>query len=559
MATNLYFSDKVVSEQRLYEDIVIESLKMYGQDVYYLPRTIVDKDEIFNEDIPSQFSNAYKVEMYIENVDGFDGEGDLFTKFGVEIRDEATFIVARKRFLNTAAQFDNEIDGERPREGDLIYLPLSKSLFEISHVEDEQPFYQIANLPTYKCRATLFEYSGEDLDTGVIDIDNIEVDNTYQYVLYFTKPVTALATTTIDADGAVDAVTITDSGDGYRENFPDLTFSAPTPTPVRKFGNGAFVATDSSANEIIDSLNEFTIRAADGVAFNFWLHPDSFPGGTAISVFHTPLTKFYYNATSGQTNFNFDGVGITGPNLNEDSWNHVRVEVLGNTGRIFVNNTQSGYGTLLGNNKNIFDSDHVLKLGYADADSSIADHASRGFTGYLDQFNIDSISSITGTWNGAPDSADPGSIKAISFDKVRATGTALASGGKLTSITITNPGSGYDSAPTVSIEAPQKVEFDRGEVVEQTFASGVKMSAEVVKQRDSDAALYVTHVGADDGKFHTFVAGRDITGKTSNAVSTLKSTSELNNLSDTEDNTDFDDAMEDFIDFSENNPFGDPE
>ena len=101
--------------------------------------------------------------------------------------------------------------------------------------------------------------------------------------------------------------------------------------------------------------------------------------------------------------------------------------------------------------------------------------------------------------------------------------------------------------------------FDRGETVQQTFASGVKMSAEVVMQKDSDAALYVTHVGADDGKFHTFVSGRDIIGQTTNAVSTLKSTSELNNMTDTEDNTDFDDVMDDFIDFSENNPFGDPE
>jgi len=559
MATNRYFSQKVTSEQRLYEDIVIESLKMYGQDVYYIPREIVNEDTILNEDPASRYGTAYKVEMYIENTEGFEGEGDLFTKFGVEIRDEATFIVARKRFIHTAGQYENDIDGERPREGDLIYLPLSKSLFEINHVEDEQPFYQISNLPTFKCRAALFEYSGEDLDTGVIDIDNLEVDNTYQYVLFYTKPVTALATTTIDADGAIDTVTITDSGDGYRENFPDLTFSAPAPTPVRKFGNGAFVATDSNANEIIDSLNEFTIRAQDGVAFNFWLHPDSFTGGTAISVFHTPLTKFYYNATSGQTNFDFDGVSVTGGNLNEDSWNHVRIEVLGNTGRIFVNNTQSGYGTLLGNNKNIFDSDHVLKLGYADADSSVADHASRGFTGYLDQFNIDSISSITSSWTGAPDSADPGSIKAISFDKVRATGTALTSGGKLTSITITNPGSGYDSAPTVSIEAPASVEFERGETVEQTLASGVKMTAEVVKQLDSDAALYVTHVGADDGKFHTFVKDIDVTGKTSFATSTLKSVSELMNQTDTEDNDDFDTFSQDVIDFTENNPFGDPE
>ena len=90
MATSLHFSQKVRSEQNLYEDIVIESLKIYGQDVYYLPRTIVNEDTILGEDIPSKFGSAYKIEMYIENIDGFDGEGDLFTRFGVEIRDAAT-------------------------------------------------------------------------------------------------------------------------------------------------------------------------------------------------------------------------------------------------------------------------------------------------------------------------------------------------------------------------------------------------------------------------------------------------------------------------------------
>ena len=101
MARNLYFSDKVRSEQNLYEDIVIESLKMYGQDVYYIPRDIVNEDKIFGDDVPSRFNSAYKVEMYIENTDGFDGDGDLFTKFGVEIRDQATFVLARKRWTQT--------------------------------------------------------------------------------------------------------------------------------------------------------------------------------------------------------------------------------------------------------------------------------------------------------------------------------------------------------------------------------------------------------------------------------------------------------------------------
>jgi len=180
---NLYFSDKVKSEQNLYQDIVIESLKIYGQDVYYLPRDLVGEDKIFGQDVPSRFNSSHKIEMYIENVEGFEGEGDLFTKFGVEIRDEATFVVSRRRWEQTVKRYDNEISGDRPREGDLIYLPLSNSIFQINHVEHEQPFYQLSNLPTYKLRAQLFEYNDEDLDTGVAAIDDIEIDYAYTYVL----------------------------------------------------------------------------------------------------------------------------------------------------------------------------------------------------------------------------------------------------------------------------------------------------------------------------------------------------------------------------------------
>jgi len=180
---NVYFSDKVRSEQNLYDDIVIESLKIYGQDLYYLPRDIVNKDPILGEDVPSRFNSSYKIEMYIENVEGFDGEGDLFTRFGVEIRDEATFIVSRRRWNMTIGQYDNEIESERPREGDLLYLPMTNKMFEILHVEHEQPFYQLSNLPVYKLRAQLFEYNDEDLDTGIEVIDEIETKYAYTYIL----------------------------------------------------------------------------------------------------------------------------------------------------------------------------------------------------------------------------------------------------------------------------------------------------------------------------------------------------------------------------------------
>lgn len=162
---------------------------MYGQDLYYLPREIVNRDTFFDDDNVSRFDNAYRIEMYIENTEGFDGEGDLFTKFGVEIRDAATFIVSRRRFGNEIAQFESSATRpfHRPREGDLIFLPLSSTFFEITRVETEQPFYQLKDLPVFKMRAEMFEYNDEDFDTGVEVIDQVEAFHAQQLIITFSS------------------------------------------------------------------------------------------------------------------------------------------------------------------------------------------------------------------------------------------------------------------------------------------------------------------------------------------------------------------------------------
>jgi len=232
MATNPYFSQAVRSEQGLFEDIVIESLKMYGQDIYYLPRDIVNEDRILGDDVPSLFNSSYKIEMWIENVDGFDGEGDLFSKFGVEIRDQATFVVSRRRWNQTIQRYDNEITVARPAEGDLLYIPFSSKLFQITHVEHEQPFYQLQNLPTYKLRCELFEFNEELLDTGIDAIDDIQNEYAYAYHLTLdTEKTTATATATVSG-GNIDTISITNAGAGYTTP-PVITFS---------YGDGAATA-----------------------------------------------------------------------------------------------------------------------------------------------------------------------------------------------------------------------------------------------------------------------------------------------------------------------------
>ena len=223
MARNFYFTEKVRSEQLLYEDLVIEALKIYGSDVYYLPRTIVNEDVLFGEDPASSFDNAFKIEMYIDNIEGFDGEGDLFTKFGVEIRDEATFVVSRARWKKQVVRASDAEQGDRPTEGDLIYLPLTKSIFQINHVEHEQPFYQLANVPVFKMRCTLFEYSNEDMETGVDVIDQIDRDFAYQYKLQLASPKAATISVTMDS-GTVGSLSLLQGG-RYYTTLPTVVFS----------------------------------------------------------------------------------------------------------------------------------------------------------------------------------------------------------------------------------------------------------------------------------------------------------------------------------------------
>jgi hypothetical protein len=173
--TNLYFNNHAFSgEQTLIEDLIIESIKIYGVDCYYIPRTVVYEDLVFGEDTLSKFDDAYLIEMYIKSVDGFEGEGDFLSKFNIEIRDEMVLTVSRRRFGEELFVSDTTKQISRPAEGDLIYFPLNNKVFEIKFVEHEAVFYQMGSLQTYDIRCELFEYSHERLDTGIAAIDSIE-------------------------------------------------------------------------------------------------------------------------------------------------------------------------------------------------------------------------------------------------------------------------------------------------------------------------------------------------------------------------------------------------
>lgn len=169
-----YFTYSVPSETNLYEDIIVESLDFMGTDIFYIPRTLVAKDEILGEDRLSEFKNKYPIRAYLEQIDNFDGQGAFIQKFGLQMEQSGTFTVAKRTWLNSIGRMGTTILPNRPCEGDLIYWPINKGLFEIKFVNYQNPFYQLGKLYVYRLEVELFQYASEHITTGMEAIDKFE-------------------------------------------------------------------------------------------------------------------------------------------------------------------------------------------------------------------------------------------------------------------------------------------------------------------------------------------------------------------------------------------------
>jgi hypothetical protein len=668
MARNIYFSEKVRSEQALYEDIVVEALKIYGYDMYYLPRDVMKRDDLLNEDPSSRFNSSYMIEMYVDNVDGFDGQGDLFQKFGVEIRDAVTLTMSRRRWTQAIKRYDNELTTDRPLEGDLIYVPFSRKLFQIMKVEHEAPFYQLTNLPTYKLQCELFEYSGDDFDTGVQVIDQIERSYAYKYILSFTSGINATATATLDSQDRVGLFVITAGGVGYTSP-PDVTITTPTQLPRT---GAVTLRTDNNeitAIDIVDSGNyyllppTFTIPSPtpefakfgdrslkldlDSGSNRFVLDLALYPiGETSISSLNNRLVYkgFLWLESTGEQYDNIiyiesnvliyhrasdhklvvdDGVVQVASNrplviydsdLDSGMWNYFDIHFLNNQVKINING-DSGEPTLL--NDVLALSPFVRTVaGQPDSDQTINPDITSGFKGYMDTFaHIASLDTEFRLSNPVPTNSeqmrrDEDTLKLASvfttFDHIPpeiqlnissgritggnilhvgsgmrdssyvlnisspegvatdfvAQGRAVLTNGVVTSIEFVNGGSGYTTVPTIKI-TPQgaNVTFDPGDVIYQTLANGTIISADVTQFSDSDYRLHVVNLSSSDGTYTEFQPNlpvyRDSAGGVVSAI--VISVEEQSQSSEIEQNNLYSTEATTFLDFSETNPFGDPE
>lgn len=284
MPRNVYFSQGTRNEQLLIEDIIVESIQIYGQEFSYIPRTLVAKDEILGEDRLSEFKYSFPIEMYLENAEGFEGQGAFIQKFGMFMEQSATLTVSRRRWDQLVGKYGKGILSSRPAEGDLLYFPLTGGLFEIKFVQHQDPFYQIGRLQVYKLQVELFQYSSEHIDTGETEIDAFESVYTEDTSLgrsnaygvgsvtvtvggagYTTAPTisfsggggTGAAATATVSGGAVTKITVTNRGYGYT-TAPTVTITA---------DSGDTITTASTATSTIEHNPDLSDSFGDNIKF----------------------------------------------------------------------------------------------------------------------------------------------------------------------------------------------------------------------------------------------------------------------------------------------------
>ena len=450
MPLSPFFLNGSPSEQRLVQDLVNEHLQLFGQDILYLPRKIVNQDTVIREIQSSKFDDSFRLEAYLVNIDGFGTPSDVLTKFGVKDQDEITLVVSKERYDDFITPFINlfpegeRINAKSPHEGDLIYLPLDNAIFEIKYIERKVPFYQVNELFMYEFRCEIFEPEDEviDLPDGLTDRNGEDVEESQitegqvitlqmeqdisqnaeayvslastftgvksvQRVQMFhggnyrgTPTVTihkpnqgnrATGTVTI-SEGGIDSVTLTNSGANYLK-VPSVTFTPPNKTTSSqiKFGNNSLHHT--AITDVIGANFAFTsnVDSRDSgngrLSLSFWLYPTKFDtAANGGTVMWTDRFKIYYRETGNIVFASGSGSIENTTQLNLNAWNFIRVEQYNTDATISVNGTASN--TLNTANPIMFFAGDLLKLGADTAGAGFIPSQTASWEGFMDHITL---------------------------------------------------------------------------------------------------------------------------------------------------------------------------
>ena len=468
MALNPHFLQGSRGEQRLVQSLINEHLKIYGQEVTYIPRKFVNKSTIIEEVTASKFDDNFSVEMYINSYDGYSGAGDVLTKFGMSLRDEVELTVSKERFEEFIAPFmdaSDDIDlSSRPREGDLIFFPLGQRLFEIKFVEHEDPFYQLGSTYVYKIKCELFEYEDEVIDTSIESIDSQVQEEGYTATLQLVGVgVTATAVASINT-GYIREIFLNNDGSGFT-GTPTVAIST---SPSGQSGDNATAVAFTTERAGVRSIEKILLTNAGANYTSAPIITISGGGGTGAAA-----TCSINTTSQGVVRFVMTENGI-------------------------------GFGT-------------VPTVTVSVPPAGIASDRAVG------------IASIGDAGNG--------------FNRVN-------------SIFVSNPGTAYTSAPTVTISDPETIS-GIGTYLFNEIVQGMRSGTQArVKNWDQDTGiLSISNVGVGTTTLG-FFAGENIKGLTSGALFSVS-------IYDKDDSTDkynegdiFESEADAILDFTESNPFG---
>ena len=536
---NPFFLQGSQSEQRLVQELINEQLRMYGVDVTYIPRKIVNRDTILNEVETSKFDDNYTIEAYVNTYEGHSGAGDILTKFGMSLRDELTITISKERFDDFIAMFiEGESDDEiivssRPREGDLIYFPLGQRLFEVKFVEHEDPFYQLGKNYVYQLKCELFEYEDEVIDTSIDEIDTQIQDEGY---------ITTLKLIGIGETASVSAVT----NSGYvRQLFLNNDGSGYTSTPIIQFDDSPVSGGTATAVAIttsvagVRSIKEILLTNA---GFGYTSAPEiTIYGGGGVGAAATasiePTEKGVVSIALVDGGSGYPTV----PTITVAHPNVGAVATASTTNGVITSLTLTNPGT-----------------GYSTAPTVTLSTPSSGINTATATATIGAGGTVTDlTIVSGGSGYDAPVTVTISNEEsnktgVRATARAeVSSGNILTAVRIINPGIGYTANPTITVANPPAISgigtFQFNEVI---TGSSSGTTARVKEWIPSTKTLKISYV---DG---TFTNGELIVGAASSATFAV----DLYTNDDTYDKYTDNDSIETeadlIVDFTESNPFG---
>ena len=423
---NSYFLQGSPSEQRLVQDLINEQLSIYGQDVVYMPRKIINEEKVIKEVTVSKFDDSFRIEAYISTFDGYGGQGDILSKFGVRSTDEITFVISKERYADfitpKISLFKDQVKtADRPQEGDLIYLPLDNSLFEIKYVEMKAPFYQLNNLYVYELRCELFEYEDEVIDTDIAEVDESVQDFGYIQTLVMVNDTTSIA-------AAANAIDLHASLVGSRPGLPEYGVAYIdiinggsgylTPPEVRFKKPGGFGQLPT-VEAILDrgSISKVLI-SYPGIGYTF--APEvTFHGGGGVGAAATAVIAKgipFVGLTTG-------GVGYsTAPN-------------------VYITNPvnpsdPNGFEA-------IFNPKYITRL---NSEGTVVSILAEQVGGKYDEF-------AAGAGLPPPVSLDPPSAATSNNQTASATAT-IGAGGTVTAINLSTGGLGYGSTPSITLSEP---------------------------------------------------------------------------------------------------------